>query len=281
MAREIPSVDRLRRFADERLLYEAGMLYQVTIKLMNRHHEDDPVVEHALLETFGEANARRSLVESLAVTVHYAYLVVDRQRYEIHPPGHTEVSGSGDEPAVAPDDSFPDRLRSALETAAKSAGYGSLERMTESVRWSGRSTPSHSAHLQSLVDAGLLNEDAEISRMVNGTVPAPAWEILHAIQPGGGRGQRIPRPTTRPSRQAATRSVDSWSLSLRGDDGIRPIEVDPARTPGGELPVALIALTLEALSAEGWEVVHVSEDRSIDDEASISHVVRQRILLRR
>jgi hypothetical protein len=53
MTREIPSADRLRRFADEHLLYEAGMLYEITIKLMNRHHEDDPVVENALLESFG------------------------------------------------------------------------------------------------------------------------------------------------------------------------------------------------------------------------------------
>jgi hypothetical protein len=35
----------LRRFAEEHLLYEAGMLYEVTGKLMNRHHQDDLVVK--------------------------------------------------------------------------------------------------------------------------------------------------------------------------------------------------------------------------------------------
>lgn len=46
-------MERLRRFAEEHLLYEAGMLYEVTGKLMNRHHEDDLVVENALLESLG------------------------------------------------------------------------------------------------------------------------------------------------------------------------------------------------------------------------------------
>jgi hypothetical protein len=51
--RQRPSVERLRDFADEHLLYEGGMLYEVTGKLMNRHHEDDPIVENALLESLG------------------------------------------------------------------------------------------------------------------------------------------------------------------------------------------------------------------------------------
>jgi len=53
MNRQAPSADRLRRFADEHLLYEPGMLHALTVKLMNRHHRDDPVLENALLESFG------------------------------------------------------------------------------------------------------------------------------------------------------------------------------------------------------------------------------------
>jgi hypothetical protein len=53
MARQRSSVERLRRFAEEHLLYEAGMLYEVTVKLMNRHHKDDLIAENALLESFG------------------------------------------------------------------------------------------------------------------------------------------------------------------------------------------------------------------------------------
>jgi hypothetical protein len=65
VARERPSANRLRRFAEEHLLYEAGMLYEVTGKLMNRHHEDDRVVQNALLESFGVHN--RNLIDFLWV----------------------------------------------------------------------------------------------------------------------------------------------------------------------------------------------------------------------
>ncbi len=216
------------------------------------------------------------------MTPSYAYLVVERQRYPIEAANEANASGSADAmSASAADDSFPDRLRGTLDAAAKSAGYGSLERLMGSARVRDRSTPSRAVHVQGLLNAGLLNEDAEVSQMVNGAVPDPAWEILGAIHPGRGRGQRIPEPGTKAPLQAKTRFIDSWSLSVHVDDGVTPIDVDPARAPGSALPVALIAQTLEALSSKGWAVVHISEDRSIDDRASASYVVRQRILLRR
>jgi hypothetical protein len=63
VTRERPSPKRLRQFAEQHLLYEAGMLYEVTGKLMNRHHEDDLVVQNALLESFGIHN--RNLIDFL------------------------------------------------------------------------------------------------------------------------------------------------------------------------------------------------------------------------
>jgi hypothetical protein len=218
----------------------------------------------------------------LPMTSCYAYLVVERKRYPIEAAGEANASGSANaKSAPTADDSFPDRLRSVLDAAAKAAGYGSLDRLMGSVRVRNRSTPSRALHVQGLLNAGLLKEDAEISKMVNGAVPDPAWEILGAIHPGHGRGQRIPEPGTKAPLQAKTRFIDSWSLSVHADDGVTPIDVDPTRAPGSALPVALIAQTLEKLSSEGWAVVHISEDRSIDDQASASYVIRQRVLLRR
>ena len=63
MARKRPPVERLHRFAEEHLLYEAGMLYEVTGKLMNRHHKDDLIVENSLLESFGVHS--RNLIDFL------------------------------------------------------------------------------------------------------------------------------------------------------------------------------------------------------------------------
>lgn len=56
-------MERLRRFAEAHLLYEAGMLYDVTSGLMNRHHKDDLIVENALLESFGVHS--RNLIDFL------------------------------------------------------------------------------------------------------------------------------------------------------------------------------------------------------------------------
>lgn len=223
------------------------------------------------------------LVEFAQVTARFAYLVVERQRYVIDAQNTASAPDSeGTRSSITADDSFPDRLRQALDAAAKSAGYGSLERLLGSVRMQGRSTPSRAVHVQSLLSTGLLNEDAEISRMVNGAVPDSTWEILRAIRPADGQDQRIPEPEIiASSSRAKPRFIDSWSLSVHAGDGVTPIDVDPTRAPGDTLPIALIAQALEALSTEGWAVVHVSEDRSIDDRASASQVTRQRILLHR
>jgi len=208
---------------------------------------------------------------------HYAYLVIERQRYPTEVADRAPTLDSGDGRAAA-GDAFPHRLRAALDAAAESGGYGSLERLLGSVRVRGRSTPSRAAHVQGLLDAGLLSEDAEIAQMVRGAVPDLAWEVLGAVHPGRGPGQGIPEPRR---AQPKTRFVDSWSLSVRAGDGVKTVDVDPAQTPGHELPIALIAQTLGSLATEGWEVIHVSEDRSIDDKASASRVDCQRILLRR
>lgn len=213
----------------------------------------------------------------------YGYLIVEQHRYPMEPAEKAGAESTADSTSAGTaGDSFADQLRNALDAAAKSAGYGSLERLMSSVRVLGRSTPSRAEHVRSLVQAGLLKEDAEISQMMSGAVPDPAWALFHQVHPDRGRGQRIPKPPARPASQGARdRVVDSWSLSVHASDGVTSIDIDPARTPGHELPVALIAKSLETLSVEGWAVVHVSEDRAIDDSASTSHVVRQRILLRR
>lgn len=211
----------------------------------------------------------------------YAYLVIERQRYPSEVADKTPTPESTDTPEAA-QDAFPSQLRSALDNAARSAGYGSLERLLGSVRERNRSTPSRAAHVQGLLDAGLLNTDAQIVQMASGAVPDLAWEVLGVVHPGRGSSQQIPEPAQWAWRShPMARSIDSWSLSIRTGNSTKTVDVDPAQAPGHELPVALIVQTLDSLATEGWEVVHVSEDRSIDDKASASQVDRQRVLLRR
>jgi hypothetical protein len=213
----------------------------------------------------------------------YAYLIVAQKRYAIDPPGDTTPLEAGEEvPSTDATDPFPTRLRRALDTAARGAGYGSLQRLMGSVRVRELSTPHRAEQVQGLLGAGLLEGDAEVSQMANGAVPDPIWTVLREIQAGRGQDQPIPGPPRKATlSKKKTRFIDSWSLAMHSSAGVTPVEIEPAEAPGHTLPVALIARALEALSSEGWTVIQVSEDRSIDDAATTSWVVRQRFLLRR
>ena len=215
------------------------------------------------------------------MTVRYAYLVVEQKRYAVETPAPNEaVPPALDEAADALVDTFPHRLRNALDGAARRAGYGSLTRLMRSPRTAELSTPNRAAHVQLLLNAGLLSEDHEVAGMTRGAVPDAIWEIVRAIRPDRGSDQSIPNvETPAPARRASTRFVDSWSLALHSSADARSIAIDPARAPGNTLPLPVIAETLDALASEGWSIVQISEDRAIDDAASISHVVRQRFLL--
>jgi hypothetical protein len=225
---------------------------------------------------------------------HYAYLVVKRGRVALDQPSEKPVPSeksvsSQEAPIAATSGDFPDRVRNTLDAAAKSVGYGTLERLMGSTRTLGRPTPSRAAHVRRLVEAGLVSEDESVSKMVGGAVPDAAWEILGAIHPDGGTGQPIPKLSSASAegadgtrvRRHGRRFVDSWSLALHAGDGVTPIAADSADHFKSTLPLGLIAKTLETLASEGWSVVQVSEDRAIDDAASTSRVVQQRFLLRR
>lgn len=208
----------------------------------------------------------------------YAYLVVERQRYPLGVPSEAKPPDSHEATPASGGD-FPDRLRSTLDAAAKNAGYGSLERLMNSARTIARPTPSRAQHVRRLLDAGLVSEDNEISRMAESGVPDAAWEVLKAIDPDLGREQQLREPPPPPQRTSAARCIESWSLALHTSEGVVSFDVDPTQAPGDVLPLVLIAETLERLALERWTVVQVSEDRAIDDAASRSHVVRQRFLL--
>ena len=56
---------------------------------------------------------------------------------------------------------------------------------------------------------------------------------------------------------------------------------DPAIHTGSEFPHSEVPQVLDGLARDGWEIVSVSEDRGVDDDATVSFVGRARYLLRR
>jgi hypothetical protein len=242
------------------------------------------------LESVGQTRWRRirdNLVELETVRQSYAYLIVEQKLYVVESepePGPVSES-ERDHGRACARGTFPDQVRDALEESARQAGYSSVETMMLSPRTLALTTPTRAEHVRNLVAAGLLNEDdAAVQRLIS-AVPDAAWAILSAIDPARGASQAVPWPddgrATRLSRAHMPGTVESWSLAVHKADAVVAIAVDPKRCPARVLPVPLILEALDSLGADGWTVVHVSEDRSINDAASTSFVVRQRFLLRR
>lgn len=125
-----------------------------------------------------------------------------------------------------------------------------------------------------------MEEDDVVAQLVEKSVPDAVWWVLHGVNAGGG--DRQPIPGFARETQTAKALVNSWSVSLRSAHDVTEIPLDPLMYPESNgLPIDLTLTTLDRLQTDGWSVVHVSEDRAIDDGASTSFVVRQRFLLHR
>lgn len=171
-----------------------------------------------------------------------------------------------------------------LDDFAKQSGYSSLEALLRSPKTAQAGpTPARSAHVRALVAAGLLDEDASVRLLVSGSVPDVAWRALGPVTPGRGPAQKLPQPEAATAQHVRTgpRTVASWSVTLHDRSETRTLAVDPLRWPQRALPIGVVLSALDALDGEGWTVLALSEDRAIDDTASVSRVVRQRYLLRR
>lgn len=73
----------------------------------------------------------------------------------------------------------------------------------------------------------------------------------------------------------------SWMLRFQQAEDVREFKIDPKKWPANALPAQEIIRALNALAGDGWRVIDVSEDRSINDDASRSFIVAQRYLLER
>lgn len=206
----------------------------------------------------------------------HAYLVVERHRYTSEP-----EASAGDPDAVG--SHFSARLRTILDTVARDEGYGSLERLLDSPRHNVVAAPARGAHTRALVQASLLTNDGPVSVLCRGVVPDPIWAVLRGVEPAKGFSQNMPLPALRHRPQTnQSSSVDSWAVMLETAGTRRQLPLDPTTHPATRLPTAFVLDQLDRLaSEERWSVLHLSEDRGIDDDASASFVLRQRYLLRR
>lgn len=186
------------------------------------------------------------------------------------------TAGSVSTPSVE----LPDRMCEVLARIASETGYAArLASM--------KTTPARAAHVKALVSAGAIHGQDVAGLLATDKVPDLVWQIVEKLEASRGRDQEIQLPaaerTGSPLAAPATsvRQISSWSIRLMDANSETEFAVDPVRYPQKALPLDLIAHALATLRQEGWELVHTSEDRGVDDAASASFVVRQRFLLAR
>jgi hypothetical protein len=190
----------------------------------------------------------------------YCYLAVEEHTYKL-PVGERGQAGPPSGPGL---------LKSALAALLGEPGYKEhLAHMKE--------TPGRAEALERIVEAGALGADDAEALFPDRRITDDAWAILRRHDPDA---PPAPPPTPR-AAGPEFKEVRSWSLRILGAEDAAPIEIDPLAYPRRALPITAIVAALEELASDGWEVVHVSEDRGINDAADRSHVIAQRFLLAR
>jgi hypothetical protein len=142
-------------------------------------------------------------------------------------------------------------------------------------------TPSRRLGVGRLFSEGLLDptDPAVAPLRTARTIPESLWKVLRTVDPVSHTRRPVAAIGAPPLNDTRVRS---WAISFVDADGqVAPFDLDPELTPGLQLPVPLIARTLDHLGKEGWRVLNLSEDRGVNDDASESFVLRQRYLLHR
>jgi hypothetical protein len=198
------------------------------------------------------------------VGTSYSWLAIERHTYDAS--GRTDLAG---EPDGRRGTSVRDGLKETLLGVLADPGHATrLAHM--------QATPSRAAHLDRIVEASLLLPEDVVELFPDRKITDPAWAVLSFVNPDAGASQ--PMPDAQP---VFAGKVRSWSLRLLTAGDTRWIDINPYMFPATELPTRAILTALDDLAADGWKVIHVSEDRQIDDAANRSYVIAQRMLLAR
>lgn len=160
-------------------------------------------------------------------------------------------------------------LKKALSDVVAEAGHSTR-------RAHMRETPSRAAALNRIVEGKLLLREDAMRLFPDRKITDPAWEILRLFDP---EVRAMPQPPNLSSSPPT--KIKSWSLRLITSDETTWMDINPLAFPSRTFPTPAVLAALDDLSADGWKVVHVSEDREVDDAASQSYVIGQRILLAR
>jgi hypothetical protein len=210
-----------------------------------------------------------SIAERERVAAHRE--AVERERERLL----EEAEGGDDEPF---------KLRSQLMDELQEVGLGEAHRRQRS--GARRSTPRWE-RVQELIDSGHLLYDEAVAAFPQKAVTDAQWEVLSRVDLA-----TRPDPRQVPVAAAvalpelpdvpAPREAPAWRLAHhRPGHSPRYLVEDGEDVFSEAFPVDSVAAALTILGQDGWDLVHASEDRGVDDRTSRSRVVAARFLLRR
>lgn len=176
------------------------------------------------------------------------------------------------------------KLRSPLMDDLQEVGRGEAHmRQRSSAR---RSTPRWE-RVQGLIDSGHLLYDEAVTAFPQKVVTDAQWEVLSkvdlAVRPDL-RQVAVPAGVALPELPDITlpREVPAWRLTHhRPGSSPRHLVEEGEDIFSDAFPADAVAAALTILGRDGWDLVHASEDRGVDDRTSRSWVVSARFLLRR
>lgn len=180
------------------------------------------------------------------------------------------------------------KLRSQLMDDLQEIGRGEAHRRQRS---SARRSTSRWERVQGLIDSGHLLYDEAVTAFPHKVVTDAQWEVLSkvdlAVRPDL---RQMSLGVVRPARRALPplpdvpppREASAWRLAhQRPGSSPRYLVEDGEDIFSDAFPVDAVATALSILGQDGWDLVHASEDRGVDDRTSRSRVVSARFLLRR
>lgn len=133
-------------------------------------------------------------------------------------------------------------------------------------------TPDRVDRLWACLDQKLISHKAAFDLVRTGRITDQGWE---AIQGLGSRSRVAPDLETK------FRKISCWTAEFKAPAGAREVAFDPLGNRAGPFPWMAVTGVLNELGDDGWQVVHISEDRGVDDGADVSFLVAARFVLAR
>lgn len=130
-------------------------------------------------------------------------------------------------------------------------------------------TPDRVDRLWVCLDRKLISHKAAFDLVRTGRITDQGWEAIQGLLDN----------CVAPDLETKFRKISCWTAEFEAPAGARDVAFDPLDNRAGPFPWMAVTSVLNELGDDGWRVVHISEDRGVDDGADVSFLVAARFVL--